>query len=204
MSVGSQRCFIDNPESLKTYRVRDVAPDILLMANLGAVQLNYGYGIEECLMAVKSIDANGLFLHLNPLQEALQPEGNTNFSGLLDKIKTVCHELPVPVIIKEVGGGISGDVARKLAGAGVAGIDIAGAGGTCWSEIERMRAASETRNNIAGAFASWGIPTANLIIMARQAAPGLTLIASGGIRSGLDVAKSIALVRIPPVSLLPC
>jgi isopentenyl-diphosphate delta-isomerase len=193
MGVGSQRCLIGSPESSKTYKVRDVAPDILLFANLGAVQLNYGYGVKECLAAVESIGADALILHLNPLQEALQPEGNTKFSGLLRKIKQVCQKLPVPVIVKEVGGGISEEVARKLADAGVEGIDVAGAGGTCWAEIERRRTVDKAANNIAANFVSWGIPTAESVIMARRGAPRVSIIASGGVRTGVDVAKAIAL-----------
>jgi isopentenyl-diphosphate delta-isomerase len=190
MGVGSQRCMIEDPATVYTYAVRDVAPDILLFANLGAIQLNNGYGIRECLLAVESIEADALVLHLNPLQEALQPEGNTNFAGLLGKIETVCRKLPVPVIVKEVGWGISGEVARKLAEAGVAGIDIAGTGGTSWSQIEGIRSGNISKSK---AFARWGIPTADSVNMAKQGAPDLTMIASGGIRTGLDVAKVIAL-----------
>ncbi|MFC1994651.1 type 2 isopentenyl-diphosphate Delta-isomerase, partial [Chloroflexota bacterium] len=186
MGLGSQRCALDDPATAATYQVRHVAPDVLLFANLGAVQLNYGYGVAECLRAVQMIGADALILHLNPLQEALQHEGNTDFGGLLDKIKQVCHELAVPVIAKEVGWGISEDMARKLAAAGVAGIDVAGAGGTSWSEVERYRAHSNS-GNIAATFASWGIPTAESLRMAQRGAPGMPLIASGGIRSGLDV-----------------
>jgi isopentenyl-diphosphate delta-isomerase len=193
MGVGSQRCAIDDPATASTYEVRDLAPDILLFANLGAIQLNYGYGVKECRRAVEMIGADALILHLNPLQEALQPEGNTNFSGLLGKIEQVCRELMVPVIVKEVGWGISEDVARKLSSVGVAGIDTAGAGGTSWSEVERYRARTELGSITASVFASWGVPTAESIEMARCGAPKLTLIASGGIRTGLDVAKSIAL-----------
>jgi len=144
-------------------------------------------------LAVEAIGADALILHLNPIQEALQPEGNTNFAGLLGKIEQVCAGLPVPVIVKEVGCGISEDVARRLASIGVAGIDVAGAGGTSWTEIERYRARHEVTGNVATTFASWGIPTADSISMARPGAPQLTLIASGGIRTGLDVAKAIAL-----------
>jgi isopentenyl-diphosphate Delta-isomerase len=193
MGVGSQRCLIDSPEMAQTYRVRDIAPDILLFANLGAVQLNYGFGVKECLALVKSIGADALILHLNPLQEALQPEGNTNFKGLLEKIRVVCREISVPVVIKEVGWGISEDTALKLVEAGVSAIDTAGSGGTCWSEIERRRANTELENHVASAFSSWGIPSAESIVMSRKAVPDLPLIASGGIRSGLDIAKAIAL-----------
>jgi isopentenyl-diphosphate delta-isomerase len=193
MGVGSQRAALEEPSLSHTYQVRDVAPDILLLANLGAVQLNYGYGVEHCQRAVEMIEADGLILHLNPLQEALQPEGNTNFSGLLAKIEEVCRELSVPVIVKEVGWGISEEVARRLVDAGVAAIDVAGAGGTSWSEVEMHRAVSETSRRIAAAFADWGIPTAESIQMVRRAAPEVTLIASGGIRTGVEAAKAIAL-----------
>ena len=193
MGVGSQRCAIDDPSTASTYRVRGVAPDILLFANLGAIQLNNGYGVDECRRAVEMIEADALILHLNPLQEALQPGGNTNFAGLLRKIEEVCHKLPVPVIVKEVGCGISEDAARKLASAGVAGIEVSGAGGTSWSEVERHRNHGQISHDVAASFAAWGIPTAESIKMVRQGAPNLNIIASGGIRTGLDVAKSIAL-----------
>jgi len=193
MGVGSQRAAIDNPHVAYTFQVRDIAPDILLFANLGAVQLNYGYGLKECQRAVEMIEADALMLHLNPLQEALQLEGQTDFSGLLRKIEQVCKSLSVPVVVKEVGWGISETIARKLAEAGVAGLDVAGAGGTSWGEVERHRAHNNNRKSIAKSFASWGIPTAESIQMARRGAPGVTLIASGGLRTGLDVAKAIAL-----------
>jgi len=193
MGVGSQRAALEEPNLAHTYQVRDVAPDILLLANLGAVQLNYGYSVEHCQRAVDMIEADGLILHLNPLQEALQPEGNTNFSGLLAKIEAVCRGLSVPVIVKEVGWGISEEVARRLMNVGVAAIDVAGAGGTSWSEVEMYRVDSETLRRIAAAFADWGIPTAESIQMVRQGAPGVTLIASGGIRTGVEAAKAIAL-----------
>lgn len=193
MGVGSERCLIDAPELTQTYCVRDIAPDILLFANLGAVQLNYGFGVKECLALVQAIGADALILHLNPLQEALQLDGNTNFKGLLEKIRQVCRELPVPVVVKEVGWGISESTAAALVEAGAAAIDVAGSGGTCWSEVERMRARTEKGNHAASEFSSWGIPTADSIIMTRKAAPNLPVIASGGIRSGLDIAKAIAL-----------
>ncbi|MFQ5813239.1 MAG: type 2 isopentenyl-diphosphate Delta-isomerase [Anaerolineae bacterium] len=193
MGVGSQRTALEEPTLSHTYQVRDVAPDILLLANLGAVQLNYGYGVEHCQRAVEMIEADGLILHLNPLQEALQPEGNTDFAGLLAKIEEVCRGLSVPVIVKEVGWGISEEVARKLADSGVAAIDVAGAGGTSWSEVEMHRAGDETSRRIAAAFTDWGIPTAESIQMVRRGAPGVTLIASGGIRTGVEAAKAIAL-----------
>lgn len=193
MGVGSQRAAIENPALERYFQVRDVAPNVFLLANLGAVQLNYGYGVEQCRRAVEMIGADALALHLNPLQEAVQPEGDTNFTRLLSKIGAVCEALDVPVIVKEVGWGISEEVARGLAEAGVAAIDVAGAGGTSWSEVERHRAPTELRRRIAGTFAGWGIPTAQSLRMARLAAPELPLIASGGLRTGLDAAKTIAL-----------
>jgi isopentenyl-diphosphate Delta-isomerase len=193
MGLGSQRCAIDNPAAVSSYQVRDVAPDILLLANLGAVQLNYSYTVDECRRAVDMVNADGLILHLNPLQEALQPEGNTNFSGLVNKIEKVCSGLKAPVIVKEVGGGISDNVARMLSNAGVAAIDIAGAGGTSWSEVEKYRERTQAKENVAAAFASWGIPTVKSIDMVRRGAPEMTLIASGGVRNGIDVARAIAL-----------
>jgi len=193
MVVGSQRAAIEEPDLAHTYQVRDVAPDILLLANLGAVQLNYGYGVEECRRAVEMIGADGLVLHLNPLQECLQFDGNTDFRGLLAKIEALCRQLPCPVVVKEVGWGISEEVARLLAEAGVAAIDVAGAGGTSWSEVEKHRAPTASARRIAGSFATWGIPTAQAIQMARRGAPQTPIIASGGIHTGVEAAKAIAL-----------
>ena len=193
MGLGSQRAAIDHPELAPTFQVRQFAPDVLLFANLGAIQLNYRYGVDECQQAVDMIEADALILHLNALQEAVQPEGDTLFAGLLSKIETVCRSLPVPVIAKEVGWGFSEQTARQLAGAGVAAIDVAGAGGTSWSQVEMHRAKNESQARLAAAFVDWGIPTSEAILNVRRAAPGLTIIASGGLRSGVDIAKCIAL-----------
>lgn len=193
MGVGSQRAAIENPEMARTYQVRHLAPDVLLFANLGAIQLNYGYGVDECKQAVDMIEADALVLHLNPLQEALQSGGNTNFGGLLAKIERVCRSLEAPVIVKEVGWGVSAEVARQLRDAGVAGIDIAGAGGTSWSEVERHRASDELLARISKTFAGWGIPTAQCLLRVRAELPDIPLIASGGLRTGLDAAKTISL-----------
>src|SRR5262249_24075102 len=186
MGVGSQRSAIRDQRLAYTYQVRKVAPRIPLLANLGAVQLNYGYSVEECRRAVEMIEADALILHFNVLQEAVQPEGNTNFKGLLRKIELVCRDVGVPVIAKEVGNGIGASTARRLADAGVSGIDVAGAGGTSWSEVERFRQASERGARVAGAFAGWGIPTTQAIREVRAALPAICLIGSGGIRSRLD------------------
>ena len=192
MGVGSQRVAIEEASAASSFQVRDVAPEILLLANLGAVQLNYGYGIEQCRRAVAMIDADGLIFHLNVLQEAVQPEGNRNFKGLSEKIGSVCRDLEVPVIAKEVGNGISVDVAMRLQRAGVTAIDVAGKGGTSWSAVEAQRAAKVGRLPDT-AFADWGIRTEEALISVRQALPEIQLIASGGIRTGVDIAKSIAL-----------
>ena len=193
MGLGSQRAAIEHPELADSFRVREVAPDILLFANLGAVQLNYGYGIDACRRAVDMIEADALILHLNPLQEAVQPEGDTRFAGLADRIEQVCRALPVPVLAQEVGWGVSEADARLLVGAGVAAIDVAGAGGTSWSQVEMHRAQTEAQKRLAAAFLDWGIPTADAILNVRRAAPDLIVLASGGLRSGLDIAKCLAL-----------
>jgi isopentenyl-diphosphate delta-isomerase len=193
MGVGSQRAALEKPELAPTFQVRSVAPDILLFANLGAVQLNYGYGAEQCLRAVEMIEADALYLHLNPLQEAVQHGGDVNWKGLAAKIEQVCKTLPVPVIAKEVGWGISQETARLLANCGIAAIDVAGAGGTSWSQVEMYRAPDDFLRKLAGTFISWGIPTADSILAVQTAAPGLPIFASGGLQDGLDVAKSLAL-----------
>lgn len=193
LGVGSQRSAIRDERLAYTYQVRKVAPSIPLLANLGAVQLNYGYGVDECRRAVEMIEADALILHFNPLQEAVQPEGNTNFKGLLGKIAQVCRALPVPVIAKEVGNGISAAAAKRLVEAGVWGIDVAGAGGTSWSEVERFRHTTAQGGRVAGAFAGWGLPTTEAIRQVRAALPDVPLIGSGGVRSGVDIAKAIAL-----------
>ena len=193
MGVGSQRAAIEHPEQARTFQVRRVAPDILLFANLGAVQLNYGYGIDECRKAVDMIQADGLILHFNPLQEAVQDAGDTNFANLSKKIQDVCKTIQVPVIAKEVGWGISERTARLLAECGVSAIDVAGAGGTSWSQVEMYRAPDEFTRELAATFVDWGIPTAESILNVRKAAPDMTIFASGGLKDGLDIAKCIAL-----------
>lgn len=193
MGLGSQRTGIEQPETAGTFVVRDVAPDILLFANLGAIQLNYRYGVEQCRRAVDMIRADALILHLNPLQEAVQADGDWDWRGLLDKIEQVARTVGVPVVAKEVGWGISEAAARQLRDAGVAAIDVAGAGGTSWTEVEYHRATSDELRQLARAFADWGIPTAESLLMARRAAPDLPLIASGGMRTGIEAAKALAL-----------
>jgi isopentenyl-diphosphate delta-isomerase len=193
MGVGSQRVAVENPQVADTFAVRSHAPDILLFANLGAVQLNYSYGLDECLRVVDLCQADALILHLNPLQESVQSNGDTNFRGLLDKINILCSKLPVPVIVKEVGNGISAAMAQKLLEAGVAAIDVAGAGGTSWAKVESERELNEKQRRLGLTFANWGLPTAECITSIRAIAPEIPLIASGGLRNGLEVAKAIAL-----------
>jgi isopentenyl-diphosphate Delta-isomerase len=193
MGVGSQRAAIEHPEQASTFQVRNVAPDILLFANLGAVQLNEGYGIDQCRKAVDMIQADALILHLNPLQEAVQDAGDTNFAGIAKKIEVICKKLEVPVIGKEVGWGISERTAKLLAECGVSAIDVAGAGGTSWSQVEMHRAPDEFTRQLAATFVGWGIPTAESILNVKKTVPDVAVFASGGIKDGLDIAKCIAL-----------
>ena len=193
LGLGSQRAAIENPDLQSTFQVRQFAPDVLLLANLGAVQLNYGYSFKECQAAVDMIDADALILHLNPLQEAVQPEGDGNFAGLLRKIEAVCENLTVPVIVKEVGWGFSEQTASQLAAVGVSAIDVAGAGGTSWTQVEMHRTSDPYQARLAAAFIDWGIPTTQALLNVSKAAPRVTIFASGGIRDGIDIAKCIAL-----------
>ena len=193
IGVGSQRVAVEAPDVIETFAIRRYAPDCLLLANLGAVQLNYGYGLTECQQAVEALDADALILHLNVLQESVQTRGDRNFKGLLNKIATLCQRLPVPVIAKEVGNGISATMAQKLLAAGVTAIDVAGAGGTSWAKVEGGRATEARQRRLGQTFADWGLPTADCITEIRAVAPEVPLIASGGIRNGLQAAKAIAL-----------
>jgi isopentenyl-diphosphate delta-isomerase len=193
LGLGSFRVALDHPELADTFKVRHLAPDVLIFANLGAIQLNYGVTTEDALRAVQECSADALILHLNPLQEALQHDGETSFTGLVNKIQSLCRNLPVPVIVKEVGWGISAEAARLLANAGVSAIDVAGAGGTSWSQVEMHRVADTNLAQVAAAFHNWGIPTADSIRMVRKQLPRMTILASGGLRDGIDIAKCIAL-----------
>jgi len=193
MGLGSMRVALEVPGAESTFQVRKWAPSIPLLANLGAVQLNYGMGADECRRVVEMVQADGLVLHLNAMQEVIQPEGNTRFAGLLKKIEEVCRKLEVPVGVKEVGWGIHGRWAKQLESVGVAFIDVAGAGGTSWSQVEKYRVTDPLLKEAAETFADWGIPTAECVIDARQNGYAGLLIASGGLKNGVDAAKSIAL-----------
>lgn len=191
MGVGSQRVMFTNPKARSSFELREFAPTALLFANLGAVQLNYGFGVEQCRDAVAALGADALYLHLNPLQEAVQPEGDTDFRGLAKKIGAVAKAMKVPVILKEVGAGISRADAELAMKNGMKILDVAGSGGTSWSRIEHHR---KKDGDLGMLFQDWGIPTPDAL---RALAPlrkrGATLIASGGIRSGLDIAKAVVL-----------
>ena len=194
LCVGSQRIALEFPECEKHFHLRDVAPTIPLLANLGAVQLNYGLNTEHCLKAIDMLDADGFVLHLNPLQECLQAGGNTDFRNLLNKIETLARNLPIPLIVKEVGCGISLSTAKKLIDAGVSAIDVSGSGGTSWALMEAEMTATNQRQELASSFAAWGSSTVSLLEQYKDwNYPGKWIIASGGVRSGIDIAKSIAL-----------
>lgn len=189
LGIGSQRKALEDPSLVESFQVRQWAPTVPLLANLGAVQLNYGYGLKECRAAVEMIEADALVLHLNPLQEAIQPEGQCDFSGLISKIGQIVEQVGVPVIVKEVGSGISRKLATRLWDVGVRIVDTAGVGGTSWARIEGARARDA---EIGELFAGWGIPTPTSIREIRLI-PGIQIIGSGGVSNGLDVAKAIAL-----------
>ena len=193
MGVGSQRAMIEDPALAGSYRVRDVAPNILLFANFGAVQLNDGYGADEARRAVETIGADALFLHFNPLQEAVQPGGDRDWSGLYRKVEELAASLDVPIVGKEVGNGIGAEAAARLIGCGLTAVDISGAGGTSWSEVEAYRQPDPEVRAVAHSFAGWGIPTAAALIDAVRAVPDSPVFASGGIRDGIDAAKAIRL-----------
>jgi len=193
LGVGSVRAAVERSELAASFHVRSKAPSIPVIANIGAVQLSYGFGVEECRRAVEIAGADFLVLHLNGLQEIFQPEGNTGFAALLPRIEKVCRVLEVPVGIKEVGWGIDGETAARLYNAGVSFIDVAGAGGTSWSQVEKFRSTDPVRRAAAEAFADWGIPTADCIQEVRAASPQGALIGSGGLKHGVDAAKALAL-----------
>ncbi len=193
LALGSTRALLDSDGHAASFLMRKYAPSVPIIANLGAVQLNYGYSARECRKIIEITEADMLVLHLNSIQEVIQEKGDTNFKGLLTKIEQLCSTLEVPVGVKEVGWGIDGQTAKKLSEAGVAFIDVAGAGGTSWSQVEKFRAKDPIRRVASEAFSEWGIPTSESIKLVRGELGNHPLIASGGMRTGLDGAKTIAL-----------
>ncbi|QTP60313.1 type 2 isopentenyl-diphosphate Delta-isomerase [Billgrantia antri] len=194
LGVGSQRVALQSgADHGLTHDLRRFAPNVPLLGNIGAAQLLEPQGIEWARRAVGMIAADALIVHLNPLQEAVQAGGDRDWSGVLQAIERLVLALDVPVVVKEVGAGISAPVAQSLVAAGVAAIDVAGAGGTSWAQVEGERARNESARRVAMAFADWGIPTAEALVSVRRALPDTPLIASGGIRNGVEVAKAIRL-----------
>ncbi|RLF79609.1 type 2 isopentenyl-diphosphate Delta-isomerase [Thermococci archaeon] len=196
MGVGSQRAMIRKPETWESYYVRDVAPDIFLVGNLGAPQFAENmpnrYGVEEALKAVETIQADALAIHMNPLQESVQPEGDTQYKGVINALAELKGELSYPIIAKETGAGVSMEVAIKLESIGIDAIDVGGLGGTSWSGVEYYRAKDERSKNLALKFWDWGIPTALSVAEVRYVTK-LPIIATGGIRDGIMIAKALAL-----------
>lgn len=190
MMLGSQRVMLEHPEAAASFQIRAHAPDALLIGNLGVAQLAKGYGTAELRRAVTEVGADALALHTNPLQEANQPGGDTDFTGLRSAIAKVVPSLEFPVLLKEVGHGISAATARSVADTGLAALDVAGAGGTSWAKVEQLAAHGEL---ISPELAEWGIPTASALRGVHAELPDMPLIASGGIRSGMDAAKALML-----------
>lgn len=186
MGLGSQRAMLEDSKLAYTYKVRDVAPSIFLLGNIGAVQLSC-YSLKEISGLLKDINANGLAVHLNAAHEMSQPEGDKDWRNVLEGIEKLCRGFDFPVIVKETGCGISGEVARKIERAGAACIDVAGAGGTSWIKVEHHRGSQTAKP-----FFEWGLPTAESLRQCREAVK-IPLIASGGMRTGLDCAKALAM-----------
>ncbi len=192
-AVGSQTCALKYPSLEKSFKVRSDAPNALILANIGAVELNHGFSIDECKKAVDMIGADALILHLNPLHEIFQENGKVNFSGLVKKIEKVCANLNAPVIVKEVGYGISASSAKKLEDAGVYAVEVAGAGSISWSAIEKTALRDAAMQAAADSFRDWGNPTAECVKSIAENTDRLKIIASGGVDTGVKMAKSIAL-----------
>ena len=190
MMLGSQRVMLERPEALGSFQVRAQAPDILLIGNLGAAQLLKGYGPLQLDRAAELVGADALAIHVNPLQEAIQTGGDTHWAGLLERLREVVPQTRVPLLLKEVGHGLGTQVARQVAGLGFAALDVAGAGGTSWARVEQL---AELGRVVSPDLCELGIPTAQAIGEVRAELPDLPLIASGGIRSGLDAARALRL-----------
>lgn len=192
-ALGSTRALIENEAYRESFLIRKYAPSIPIIANLGAVQLNYGFTVEKSRQIIDLTEANALVLHLNTIQEVIQPSGDTNFENLLPKIEKLTKALDVPVGVKEVGWGIDGESAKQLRNVGIQFIDVAGAGGTSWSQVEKLRAEDPIRKEAAEAFVDWGISTVESLVTVKETVPDAPVFASGGMRTGVDAAKALAL-----------
>lgn len=193
IGLGSTRALLESDAHKESFLIRKEAKTVPLIANLGAVQFNYGYGVKECQQIVDKTGADSLVLHFNSLQEVVQDGGDLNFENILPMVEKVCKQLEVPVGVKEVGFGIDGSVAKRFHDAGVSYIDVAGAGGTSWSQVEKLRSKDPLRQRAAEAFNSWGNPTKDCLVSVRRNLPEATLVASGGMKTGLDAAKAITI-----------
>lgn len=193
MAIGSTRAFLESDQHKESFLIREQAPTVPLIVNIGAVQFNYGYGPEECQRIIDKTNADSIVLHLNSMQEIVQDGGDVNFENLLPKIEAVCKTLEVPVGVKEVGFGIDGEAAERLYNAGISYIDVAGAGGTSWSQVEKLRARDKMKKAAAEAFNNWGTPTKDCLVSVRSKLPEVPLVASGGMNTGVDAAKAITI-----------
>lgn len=193
IGLGSTRALLESDSHKESFMIRKSAQTVPLIANLGAVQLNYGYGVEEVKQIIERTGADSLVLHLNSLQEVIQDGGDLNFKDLLPKIEKICREIDQPIGVKEVGFGIDGHVAKQLTDVGIAYVDVAGAGGTSWSQVEKLRSQDPLRKAAAEAFNSWGLPTKDCIVSVNKHIQGIPVVASGGMKTGLDAAKAITI-----------
>ncbi len=194
LAVGSQRAALESGAGGGLNQsLRDRAPAVPILANIGAAQLTRGFGVDEARRIIDMIGADALIVHLNPLQEACQPEGDRDWRGVGAALEALVRNLGAPVIVKETGAGLSASTARRLVAMGVTGLDVAGAGGANWGLIEGERAVDSGDKAHALAFADWGIPTARAIAEVRMACPDALIIGSGGVRDGVDAARAIRL-----------
>ena len=194
MGLGSQRVLLEQDGLVPTFQVRDLAPDVLLLANVGAIQLSLGVGVDDCRRLVDLVGADALAVHLNPIQEMVQPEGDRDWRDLRPRIEELISTVGVPVVIKEVGFGISGEMARICRDMGAVAIDVGGGGGTSWARIEGLRAQDPERQAMGETFRRWGITTGDAVIECRAAlGQDFPIIATGGVRTGVDVARALAL-----------